>query len=191
MIGAQAEPYYEMDRDKKSHGKDVKIKNVKCNNINVNVNGLELDIFPPFLGGDVADETAEGTSDASSFADNGDASKINNFRFFCINNNNNIVIGGEEPIPPGPPITSLTVNKEIFGCDDISGEPLERMDCQELQNDSPEWISCDDSAISNTVFCQELTENLFDIEVLDDQNNQIAQFEGSAEGEIIENLEPV
>jgi hypothetical protein len=34
-----------------------------------------------------------------------------------------------------------------------------------------------------------LTENLFDIEILDDENNLIEQFEGSAEGETIENLE--
>ena len=87
---------------------------------------------------------------------------------------------------------SLTVNKEIFGCDNIviGTDGVPTMDCNEFPNDSPGWISCDDPAINDTSFCLELTENLFDIEVLDDENNQIAQFEGSAEGETIENLEP-
>ncbi len=51
---------YGMDNDYKDrYGKDsykskdssnsVSIKKVKCNNINVNVNGLELDIFYHFL----------------------------------------------------------------------------------------------------------------------------------------------
>jgi hypothetical protein len=40
------------------------------------------------------------------------------------------------------------------------------------------------------MFCQQLREDLLDIEVLDDQNNQIEQFEGSVEGTTIENLEP-
>jgi hypothetical protein len=51
MVGtAQAEPYYGMDNNHdKSYGKHVNAKSVKCNNINVNVNGLELDILLPFL----------------------------------------------------------------------------------------------------------------------------------------------
>ena len=38
--------------------------------------------------------------------------------------------------------------------------------------------------------CQSLPENIFDIELLDDQSNQIQQFEGSEQGTTIENLEP-
>ena len=51
MVGAQAAPGYGMDSyDKKSNGKDVSVKKVKCNNINVNVNGLELNTTSvPFL----------------------------------------------------------------------------------------------------------------------------------------------
>ena len=46
MLGnAQAEPYYGMDKDRK----DVSVSSLKCNNINVNVNGLELDILSPSL----------------------------------------------------------------------------------------------------------------------------------------------
>lgn len=63
------------------------------------------------------------------------------------------------------------------------------MQCQDLQNNSTQWILCDNPAISDTLFCESLRENLFDIEVLDDQNNQIAQFEGSAQGMTLDNLE--
>lgn len=100
LPSAQAEPYYGMDKDRK----DVSVSSLKCNNINVNVNGLELDVLPSFLSGELATEAQEGSTDASSFAGNGDGSEINDFRFICINNNNNTVIGGEEPIPPVPPI---------------------------------------------------------------------------------------
>ena len=91
--------------------------------------------------------------------------------------------------PPVPPQTSsLTVYKEVFGCDNIDRGV---MDCDDLDNNSQEWINCNPpSSISGSFFCTSLPENLFDIEVIDDQNNQIEQFEGSAEGETIENLEP-
>ena len=46
IIGAQAESYYGgMDKDRKSFN----VSSLKCNNINVNVNGLELEVLPPSL----------------------------------------------------------------------------------------------------------------------------------------------
>ena len=80
---------------------------MKCNNINVNVNGLTLDVFPPFLGGgEVAADAVEPSTDASSFADSGsnDKTEFNDFRFICINNNNNTVVAAEEPVPPVEPV---------------------------------------------------------------------------------------
>jgi hypothetical protein len=64
------------------------------------------------------------------------------------------------------------------------------MDCRALQNNDPAWLPWTDPAISTSLECQGLPPNLFDIEVLDDQNNQIQQFEGSAQGTTIHNLEP-
>lgn len=64
------------------------------------------------------------------------------------------------------------------------------MNCEELQNDSLDWLSCDDPTISTTSFCQNLQENFFDIEVLDEQDNKIQQFQGSQQGTTIQNLEP-
>ncbi len=121
---------------------------------------------------------------SNSIADNsGEGSEINDFRFICINNNNNIVVGGEEPT------ASLTVKKQVFGCETPLGSPT--MHCEDLQNNSPEWLNCNTNpAISGTIFCQSLPESIFDIEVLDDQNNQIQKFVGSEQGTTIQNLEP-
>ena len=47
MIGAQADPYYGMDKDNKKVDKKISVSSLKCNNININVNGLTLDVFPP------------------------------------------------------------------------------------------------------------------------------------------------
>jgi len=84
--------------------------------------------------------------------------------------------------------TSLTVNK-VFGCNRISElEPFLIMNCFLLQNNATDWLPCFDSIISDTVFCQRLHANQFDIEVLDNQSNQIQQFEGSLLGTTIQNL---
>lgn len=99
----------------------------------------------------------------------------------CANVNSNEQLK-DTPVEP----SSLTVNKEIYICPHVESE---RIGCFQ-QNDSPEWISCDDPAVSNGVYCQFLPENLFDIEVLDDQDSQISQFEGSVQGTTIDNLEP-
>ena len=42
--------------------------------------------------------------------------------------------------------------------------------------------------MNNTIYCQTLQESFFDIEVLDDQNNPIQEFQGSQQGTIIQNL---
>ena len=105
IVGAQAELYYGgMDKDNKKVDRNISVSSLKCNNINVNVNGLELDVFPPFLGGgDLAAEAVDDNIGASSFTPgNSDGSQIKDFRFICINNNNNTVIEEEEPIPPTP-----------------------------------------------------------------------------------------
>jgi len=107
MIGAaQALPYYGQDNyDNKSDAKNVSVKSIKCNNVNVNVNGLELDGLPPSLGGLLnGGEGDEGQYGANSYGSNGyggqqsDYDNNNNsFKFVCINNNNNTVVVVEEP----------------------------------------------------------------------------------------------
>ena len=175
---------YSKDKSKDSNSNSVSINKIKCNNINVNVNGLELNILSPFLADSgLAAEAVEDDTDPSSIAGNGDnsGSEINDFRFVCINNNNNTVIEGEEPK------ASLTVKKQIFGCADIP-EPTS-MACI-LENNSTQWLDCNNSSISGTIFCLSLPPSIFDIEVLDDQDTQIQEFEGSIEGTSVQNLEP-
>ena len=101
MLGAQAEPYYGMDKDRKV----VSVSSLKCNNINVNVNGLELNVLPPSLStlltGGEADASAYSYGSGTGNYGSGQSSPENDFRFICINNNNNTVIE-EEQIPPPP-----------------------------------------------------------------------------------------
>ena len=96
---------------------------------------------------------------------------------------------GLEPTPPTTTTATLTVNKEIFGCNNfIIGNDV--MDCSQMTNTDLAWLPCIGSTISNSPPCLELAANLFDIEVLDDQNSQIIPpFEGSAQGTTIENLQ--
>ena len=101
MLGAQAEPYYGMDKDRKA----VSVSSLKCNNINVNANGLELDVLPPALstlltGGEADDDLYSYGSGERNYGSESSASETD-FRFICINNNNNTVIE-EEQIPPTP-----------------------------------------------------------------------------------------
>jgi hypothetical protein len=87
---------------------------------------------------------------------------------------------------------TLTVKKQVFGCDNIIPGQFGVMDCTGLQNNSSApWLDCNTNAnISNSIFCKSVPENIFDIEVLDDQNSQIQQFEGSEQGTTIPNLQP-
>ena len=101
MLGAQAEPYYGMDKERKV----VSVSSLKCNNINVNVNGLELDILPPALSTLLTGGEADAT--AYSYGSNGGQqsgydNNNNNFKSVCINNNNNTVIGIDDGVRTPP-----------------------------------------------------------------------------------------
>ena len=123
---------YENDygKDNSYKSKDNKIvKKVKCNNINVNVNGLELNGLPPFLYNLLASDGQDGYGDASSYGSGsyGNVGQLgydnNSFKFVCINNNNNTVIE-EEPIssvPPTPPepLTCEECFEEFLSPDEI------------------------------------------------------------------------
>ena len=139
MVGAQAVPEYGMEKkyssyeeseygmdsyDKKAYGKDdsykskdsnsVIVKKVKCNNVNVNVNGLDLNLTSvPFLSNLLASEahaSDEGERGANSYGSNGGGSygdkksDSDNFKFVCINNNNNTVVVLPPPVPTVPPV---------------------------------------------------------------------------------------
>ena len=139
------EPDYGMDNygDKQSYGKDntyYKSKDssyVKCNNINVNLNG--------FSGNEIGASTTSGlgalaTDEAQASADEGevgansvgsDGGRLSgsdtDSRFVCINNNNNVVVEEE------PTTAILKVTKQIDCEDQTEGEDCD--DLRELVND--------------------------------------------------------
>jgi hypothetical protein len=132
MVGAQADPYYGMDSyKKKSNAKDVSVKNVKCNNINVNVNGLELNTTQvPFLGkllgseahGDESERGSGSYGSGGSYASDGSygdkrSGSGGDFKFVCINNNDNTVTGGNVSAPTPTP-TPTPVENECEECFD-------------------------------------------------------------------------
>jgi hypothetical protein len=98
------------DKSKKDSSNSVFVKKVKCNNINVNLNGVDVDLGLP-INGPIAvaqeaeedDEEQESNSIKSNDDDESDEGKDRqsdsnkNSKIVCINNNNNIVIGEEEP----------------------------------------------------------------------------------------------
>ena len=112
-------PDYGMDNynDKQSYGKystsydKSKDSKVKCNNINVNLNG-DIYIGASQALGALATEAQaadEGEVGANPWSDGGRPSgHDSNSRFICINNNDNNG-GGETPIPPVPPVENECV----------------------------------------------------------------------------------
>jgi len=178
MAGAQAQQDYgiENNYDKKSNGKDVSVKSIKCNNVNVNVNGLELNGLPPFLNNLLASDGQDGYGDASSYGSGsygnvGQSGYDNNsFKFVCINNNNNTVIGeGEEPIPPEPTKAQLNVTK-LVTCQETDGSSL----VPSIQQIS---LNCDDLLAL-------ITEDQFTITVTD-TNVSPSNFNGSETGTLV------
>ena len=170
---------YDNNHQKKSSHTDI--QKMKCVNSNININGIDINEIPQDNNALAAESASEDGAAISQQNGNGQGDTINverNLVNVCANVNSNNQVEGP---------ATLTVNKEVFGCTRISPDA---MDCQELQNDSPSWLPCIGSTISDTDFCLRLQPNLFDIEVLDVQNTQIQQFEGSTAGTTIQNLQP-
>jgi hypothetical protein len=153
---AQSESYYGMDNNnyKSQYGQDkyktkdnVVVKKINCNNVNVNVNGLELNGLPPFLGNLLASDGQDGYGGASSYGSGsygnvGQSGYDNNsFKFVCINNNNNTVIEAEEePVPPIPPVNECPEAEEIEACFE---EFLEQYPTLVAALESPEGLTAE------------------------------------------------
>jgi len=178
---SEQQEYYTADPYDKDHKKLPIIQNNKC--INIIINGIDnpaSTLQGNMPTGMIGENDATGAQDQWSGNYYGDGlNNINRNIVTCTNINNN---GQVEP-----QTSSLTVKKEIFGCDE--GTSIS-MNCQDLDSNSQEWLSCNDPTISNTVFCRALPENLFDIEVLDQANRLGPPITGSQQGTTIPNLEP-
>ena len=165
-------------KDQKSS--KVNIQKVNCNNIIIN----GIDSAGQDAGSMINGMTADEEDRMGQWIGNGDKKESNsidkNIVNFCENKHKSVVL------EPEPTTGSLTVKKQIFGCNIIDdGE----MNCEELDNNSQVWLSCDDTPIDTTPFCLSLPEEIFDIEVLDDQNNLLQEFKGSQQGTTLPNLQ--
>ena len=110
---------YGKDKSKDSSSSSVSIKKIKCNNINVNLNGIDANIGGLPINGPVTDPVAlaqevedDDDEESNSIESNdyesfegrdGKSDSDTNSSIVCINNNNNIVVQ-EEPVPPVPPV---------------------------------------------------------------------------------------
>ena len=142
MVGAQADSYLEMENNyEKSYGNDnidksknssVIVKKINCNNININVNGLELNLTSvPFLSNLLASEAQasdEGERKASSYGSGGNygggqSGSDKDFKFICINNNNNTVVGvnDDDNGTISEPLTCETCFTTILTEEDLNG----------------------------------------------------------------------
>lgn len=177
---------YSHDDKNSKKSSDVNIQKIKCVNSNLNVNGIDISEIPqspPVWDESGPEGVTQGVNTQQN--DNTPSDSLNvqrNLVDVCANVNSNDQLNVE----PQEPAT-LTVNKQVFGC---ATSTTDLMNCQVLQDGSASWLPCIGSSISGTSFCQGLPENLFDIDVLDDQNTQIQQFEGSTAGTTIQNLRP-
>ena len=178
------------DRDKSKDNikKSININKLNCINTNLNINGNNSGNIS--IGNKGAAEEGYLGAYSAVYGSGGYDNNKKDKGFECIinnNNNNTNVISNDGG--NATETASLTVKKEIFGCvDDNPNDFI--MVCEELENDSTDWIPCTDPAISGTRNCQDLPANLFDIEVRDNQNTLIRQFDGSLDGTTIQNLQP-
>jgi len=121
---------YDRDHDKsKKESSSVSIKKVKCNNINVNLNGINANIGLPNNGPvtgpiAVAQEEAEeeddeesnsikSNKDKSDEGRDGQSDSDTNSRIICINNNNNIVVGEEIELTCEDCFTTVLTDEEL------------------------------------------------------------------------------
>jgi hypothetical protein len=93
----------------KSQGSDI-IKKIKCNNINSNNNGVDVNLGIPnndaIAEAQAADNEGQATSANEWGYGNEYKQKDNGFKFVCVNNNDNennvVVVNGTTPEPPIP-----------------------------------------------------------------------------------------
>ena len=97
------------------------IKKINCNNINVNLNGLDINATAASGSGDTNDGAVEsarlmenGNANNGGYGErnNNYAQRGNDFTFVCINNNNNTIVVGPDSPPPLPPGNSPPVPLE-------------------------------------------------------------------------------
>ncbi len=100
---------YGKDYDKSKDNNSVNLKELKCNNIDINVNNADLNFGGPVDGYNIGAEVSAGedldVQDTNTVSCNGERSFVdreNDFAFVCINNNNNDEQSNNTPLEPEP-----------------------------------------------------------------------------------------
>jgi hypothetical protein len=125
------------DKSKKDSSNSVFVKKLKCNNVNVNLNGVDVDIGLLNGNGRIAEaQLEEGTDSFVSNGEKGQSNANTDYRILCINNNNNNRQG--EPPTPSEELAKLNVIKNVE-CDSNGGSPNDAAVCDFVEaNISPE-----------------------------------------------------
>ena len=134
---------YDNNHPKKSSHTDI--QKIKCVNSNINVNGIDITQIPQEPNGLAATEAAneDEVANTQQNGNGGLGDRLNverNLVNICANVNSNDQLKVEEP-------ATLTVNKEIFACDNFDDL---NMGC-DLINDSPDWLPCIGCSISSKI----------------------------------------
>ncbi|MGE0242647.1 MAG: hypothetical protein AB7F53_04580 [Nitrososphaeraceae archaeon] len=167
---------YGKDKSKDSSSSSVSIKKIKCNNINVNLNGIDANIGGLPINGPVTDPVAlaqevedDDDEESNSIESNdyesfegrdGKSDSDTNSSIVCINNNNNIVVQ-EEPVPPVPPVPPVD---ECILCFDETTPEVRDAVIDALEAEGPLVIvpgvyEVPDTVITIEELCEWLVEN--------------------------------
>lgn len=93
---------YGKDYDKSKDGISDLLKKLKCNNINVNINGVGINATGPDAANDSSLPVTDAVASQGYGENHGYKKSDNGFKFVCINNNNNTVIVGNGTTTPEP-----------------------------------------------------------------------------------------
>ena len=130
------DPYVkDQNYDKSKDSSSVSIKKIKCNNINVNLNSIDVNFGNPTpqngaangaIGGALGDQGADTVAASGLMNDGRDGKKVivdkeNSFTYVCINNNNNVGAG------------NATDNNATDACEDCFAQNLNATQFAELQ----------------------------------------------------------
>ena len=121
---------YDKNHQKKSSHGDI--QKISCVNSNINVNGIDITQIPEDATATAAANEGAAADAANTQNGNGLADKINfdrNLVNICVNVNANEQIRITEP-----ETGSLTVNKQVFGCNNIHRWAINGLSRLQLQD---------------------------------------------------------
>jgi hypothetical protein len=143
--------HHNKHKDYKSKDPSVIVKKITCNNFNVNINGLSMDISPDDIASDlVAQAQADNNDNNEDISANslGNSEKRNNlyednhdfdgFIYICIDNINAQDSSAQRPVPPSDETTSDETTSDETTSDEKGTSETTTTDEQEQQGSEAE-----------------------------------------------------